>query len=161
MLDAFELARARVPDARLVVAGRGPLAPMVEERAAASGGSITYVGALPGDGVAELLRTCAVFVTAPRPTPVWNEQFGLAYVEAMASGLPVVTTICGTNYEAVLEPSIRVPDDVGALADGLVHFLGDPALRRRIFGEVRRVVVERFERGQQLAALREAFDSVG
>jgi glycosyltransferase involved in cell wall biosynthesis len=90
---------------------------------------------------------------------VWNEQFGLAYVEAMASGVPVVTTECGTNHEAVLPPSIRVPDEVGAVADGLVHFLGDPALRRSIADELRRVVVERFERRQQLAALRDAFDA--
>jgi glycosyltransferase involved in cell wall biosynthesis len=123
--------------------------------------SIEFLGSLPGDGVAELLRTVAVFVTAPRPTRVWNEQFGLAYVEAMASGVPVVTTECGTNHEAVLAPSIRVPDDVFALAEGVVHFLGDPALRRSIFGEVRQVVVDRFERTQQLTALRDAFDAAG
>ena len=160
VLDAWPLVRAKVPEARLVVAGRGPLQGLVEERAAADP-SIDFVGSLPGEGVAELLRRSAVFVTAPRPTPVWNEQFGLAYVEAMASGVPVVTTICGTNHEAVLEPSIRVPDEIGAIADGLVHFLGDPALRRQVFGEVRRVVVERFERTQQLAALRAAFDAAG
>ena len=159
VLDAFVLVRRQVPEARLVVAGRGPLEGLVQERVDASDGAITYVGSLPGDGVAELLRRSAVFVTAPRPTRVWNEQFGLAYVEAMASGLPVVTTICGTNHEAVLAPSIRVPDEVGALAEGLVHFLGDPALRRTVFPEVRRVVVERFERTQQLAALRAAFEA--
>jgi phosphatidylinositol alpha-1,6-mannosyltransferase len=160
VLDAWPLVVAKVPEARLVVAGRGPLQGMVEERAAASGGSIDFVGSLPGDGVAELLRTVSVFVTAPRPTKVWNEQFGLAYVEAMASGVPVVTTVCGTNHEAVLAPSIRVADEVGALAEGLVHFLGDPGLRRRIFGELRSVVVQHFERNQQLAALRAAFDDV-
>lgn len=157
VLDAFDLVRARVPEARLVVAGRGPLEPMVRARAAASGGAVDYVGSLSGEGVAGLLRRSAVFVTAPRPTRVWNEQFGLAYVEAMASGLPVVTTVCGTNHEAVLPPSLRVADEVGALAEGLVHFLGDPARRRQVFPEVRRVVVERFERTQQLAKLRAAF----
>jgi len=158
VLDAFDLVRRRVPDARLVVAGRGPLQGLVEQRAAASGGAVTYLGSLPGPEVAALLRRIAVFVTAPRPTRVWNEQFGLAYVEAMASGVPVVTTACGTNHEAVLAPSIRVPDTVGDLADGLVHFLGDAGLRRRLAPELRRVVVERFERTQQLAALRAAFD---
>lgn len=160
VLDAWPLVRDRVPDARLVVAGRGPLEGLVRERAAADP-SIEFVGSLAGDGVAELLRTVATFVTAPRPTRVWNEQFGLAYIEAMASGVPVVTTVCGTNHEAVLAPSIRVPDETGALADGLVHFLGDPGLRRRLAPELRRVVVERFERAQQLRALRDAFDSVG
>lgn len=157
VLDAWPVVTASVPDAKLVIAGRGPLEGLVRERAAEDP-SIDFVGSLPGDGVAELLRTVAVFVTAPRPTRVWNEQFGLAYVEAMASGVPVVTTICGTNHEAVLEPSIRVEDDVFQIAEGLIHFLGDPGLRRRIFGEVRQVVVDRFERTQQLAALRAAFD---
>ncbi|WP_426574105.1 glycosyltransferase [Aquihabitans sp. McL0605] len=160
VLDAWPLVTSKVPEARLVVAGRGPLDGLVRERAA-SDPSIEFVGSLPGDGVAELLRRVAVFVTAPRPTRVWNEQFGLAYVEAMASGVPVVTTECGTNHEAVLAPSIRVPDDAGRIAEGLIHFLGDPALRRSIFPELRRVVVDRFERSQQLAALRAAFDSVG
>jgi glycosyltransferase involved in cell wall biosynthesis len=158
VLDAWPLVTAAVPDAKLVVAGRGPLEGLVRERAAADP-SIEFLGSLPGEGVAELLRTVAVFVTAPRPTRVWNEQFGLAYVEAMASGVPVVTTVCGTNHEAVLAPSIRVPDEVGAVADGVIHFLGDPALRRQVFGEVRQVVVDRFERRQQLAALRAAFDT--
>lgn len=158
VLDAWKLVTQKVPEARLVVAGRGPLQTLVEQRAAESHGSISYVGSLPGDGVAELLRSAALFVTAPRPTRVWNEQFGLAYVEAMASGVPVVTTICGTNHEAVLAPSVRVPDTIGDLAEAMVHFLADPALRRRLAPELRQAVYVRFERGQQLAALRNAFN---
>jgi phosphatidylinositol alpha-1,6-mannosyltransferase len=160
VLDAWALVVGRVPDARLVVAGTGPLQGLVEERAAASNGSIDYVGSLGGDGVADLLRRSAVFVTAPRPTRVWNEQFGLAYIEAMATGIPVVTTICGTNHEAVLAPSVRVPDTAGDLAEALVHFLDDAALRRRLAPELRAAVTRRFERIQQLQALRAAFDDV-
>jgi glycosyltransferase involved in cell wall biosynthesis len=158
VLDAWPLVRAALPDAQLVVAGRGPLEALVRDRAGEPGAGITFLGALDAVGVAEQLRRSAVFVTAPRPTRVWNEQFGLAYVEAMACGVPVVTTECGTNHEAVLPPSIRVPDDAGALAEGLLHFLADPAGRRRAATEVRDAVVERFERGQQLAALRAALD---
>ncbi len=66
VLDAWPLVTAAVPEARLVVAGRGPLEGLVRERAATDP-SIEFLGSLPGDGVAELLRTVAVFVTAPPP----------------------------------------------------------------------------------------------
>ena len=159
VLDAWPIVKSKVPDARLVIAGRGPLEALVQERAN-NDDSIEFLGSLSGDGVAELLRSVSLFVTAPRPTKVWNEQFGLAYVEAMASGIPVVTTVCGTNHEAVLAPSVRVQDDVNEIADAVVEFLGDPGLRRRLAPEIRQVVFDKFERNQQLAALRRAFDGV-
>nr|WP_257910965.1 glycosyltransferase [Janibacter limosus] len=51
------------------------------------------------------MRSAAVFTTAPRPTWKWTEQLGLAYLEALACGLPIVTTRCGTNDEAVQPPN--------------------------------------------------------
>jgi phosphatidylinositol alpha-1,6-mannosyltransferase len=157
VLDAFDLVRAREQDARLLVLGSGPLERMVKERAAESGGAIEYLGARDRAGVSEVLRRCAVLVTAPRPTAVWNEQFGLAYVEAMACGLCVVTTACGTNHEAVRPPNLRVADDVGELAEALMHFLGDPGRRAVVGARNRAEVVERFEMRQQVALLRQAF----
>ena len=130
VLDAFDLVRREVPEARLTVMGRGPLVPLVRRRAAADG-AVRYVGSGTPVDVAELLRASAVFVTAPRATWKWNEQFGLAYLEAMASGLPVVTTRCGTNHEAVPPPNALVADDTEALATALVAFLADPRTGRR------------------------------
>jgi phosphatidylinositol alpha-1,6-mannosyltransferase len=157
VLDAFALVHRQLPEARLLVLGRGPLEHLVRERADASKGAITWLGPRDRNGVAEVLRSAAVLVTAPRPTPVWNEQFGLAYVEAMACGLCVVTTACGTNHEAVGPPNLRVADDVGELAEALLHFLRDPA-RRAALGERNRAeVLRRFERNQQIRRLREAF----
>src|SRR6266511_2152353 len=101
------------------------------------------------------LRRAAVFVTAPRPTPVWNEQFGLAYIEAMASGLPVVTTVCGSNHEAVREPNLRVPDDAEAVAAALLGFLGDPRRRARVGAANRRTVLERHQLDRQCERLGE------
>jgi glycosyltransferase involved in cell wall biosynthesis len=159
VLDAFDLLRRAIPDAKLRVVGDGPLAPLVHTRAAASAGSIEILGPQDRDGVAEALRQAAVFVTAPRPTRVWNEQFGLAYAEAMASGLPVVTTICGTSHEVVRAPNLRVEDDVEALADGLRAFLDDPSRRVAVGAHNRAEAVQRYAFRQQVERMGEAFAS--
>lgn len=140
LLEAWPLVRGIVPEARLRIVGRGPLDGLVH-RAAAADPSVEHLGPLPRERVADQLRRASVFVTAPRPTRVWNEQFGLAYVEAMATGLPVVTTICGSNDEAVVPPNVRVPDDAEALAHALAAMLADPARRAAVGAANRRHVV--------------------
>lgn len=127
VLQAMPAVWRRVPDAELVVAGRGPLAPLVEQAAARHPGRVSLAGSLDAHGVADLLRSARVFTTAPRPTWKWTEQLGLAYLEAQACGLPVVTTACGTNDEAVHAPNLILEDDADALAEGLVHFLTNDA----------------------------------
>jgi phosphatidyl-myo-inositol dimannoside synthase len=162
VLEAFRLARRDLPEARLLVMGRGPLEGLVRQEAAREGSGVAYLGTGDRGRVAEVLREAAVFVTAPRPTRVWNEQFGLAYVEAMASGLPVVTTVCGSNHEAVRPPNLRVADDAEALAEALAGFLGDPARRARVGEENRRTVLEHHELHRQSARMAAAFrDAAG
>jgi phosphatidyl-myo-inositol dimannoside synthase len=157
VLDAFRLVRRELPEARLLVLGRGPLEALVRREAARPGSGVAYLGAGGRERVAAVLASAAVFVTAPRPTRVWNEQFGLAYVEAMACGLPVVTTACGSNHEAVRPPNLRVADDAGALAEALTGFLGDPARRAAVGEENRRTVLEHHELHRQSARMAAAF----
>jgi glycosyltransferase involved in cell wall biosynthesis len=140
VLAAFALVRQKLPAARLRVLGDGPLVPMVRAAAAERASGVRYLGRGDAARVAEVLREAAVFVTAPRSTWKWAEQFGLAYLEAMACGLPVVTTVCGTNHEIVVPPNERVVDDAGALADALVGLLDDPARRAAVGAANRRHV---------------------
>jgi phosphatidylinositol alpha-1,6-mannosyltransferase len=156
VLDAFRLVRAKLPAARLRVLGRGPLAPLVR----AAGPGVEYLGSGDAARVAEVLRAAAVFVTAPRSNWKWTEQFGLAYLEAMAAGLPVVTTVCGTNAEIVRPPNERVVDDAEALADALLRLLADPARRREIGAGNRAYVEAHHEIGAQAAAMERAFASI-
>lgn len=157
VLLAFEKVVTAVPDARLVIAGTGEDEQMARDAARRDPRHIDYLGGLDQRGVADLMRRSAVFVTAPRATRMWNEQFGLVYLEAMASGMAVVTTASGTNDEAVKEPNKRVPDDVGLIADALVELLEDPVRRAEIARHNREWVVAEHDVRTQARRMGEAF----
>lgn len=159
LLEAMRIVRRSVPDAELVVAGSGPLRGLVEQAAADPAQQVRLAGSLDARGVATLLQTATVFSTAPRPTWKWAEQLGLAYLEAQSCGLPVVTTRCGTNDEAVRAPNLLLDDDAEALADGLVTFLQSPhrsaqvgaANRARMLAE-HELLTQSMRMGQAFAA---------
>jgi starch synthase len=76
-----------------------------------------------------------------------SELLGLAVLEAMASGTPVVASRVGGLAEVVQdgETGFLVPSgDVGALRERLEQVLGDPGLARRLGANARQVVLERF-----------------
>src|SRR6202007_1965732 len=61
------------------------------------------------------------------------EPFGVAFIEAMYAGLPVVTTAMGGALEIVQEECgvLVPPDDPQALADALLPLIRDKDLRAR------------------------------
>lgn len=88
---------------------------------------LSDIVAMPGwqDDIAAVLSSLTLFVSAAR-----SEPFGLAIVEAMASGLPIVAAasegaleIIGDGQTGKLVPV----DDPEALAEAINHFLDDPA----------------------------------
>ena len=78
--------------------------------------SIRYGGHLSGPALAEALGRASVALF----TPLWDEPFGLAAIEAMACGTPVAATDMGATAE-VIGPAgaLAPPDDPAALADAM------------------------------------------
>lgn len=73
----------------------------------------------------------------------WNESFGMALVEAMACGVPVIAHDLGGMAEVVADGVtgyLVPPGDVAALADRISRLLEDDSLRRS-FGEAGRALV--------------------
>jgi glycosyltransferase involved in cell wall biosynthesis len=93
--------------------------------------AVLFVGWRGHDELPEGL-VCADALVAPSV----NEPFGQVFLEAMACGLPVVTTATGGPLSFVnTEPRrpngwLVPPDDETALADALVEVVVDPAERR-------------------------------
>ncbi|MBK7864787.1 MAG: glycosyltransferase [Archangiaceae bacterium] len=113
-------------NAKLVLAGDGPMLPSLYELAKQLGvaESIVPVGAL---GPAELARwLCASDFALVNSE---SESFCLAALEAMACGVPVLGTRCGGLEEVVSTVSPDLLSDVGdtdSMADQCVRLISDP-----------------------------------
>ncbi len=117
LLDAVAQLRRRVPGATLTLVGDGPLRGWVEMRIRALGldTAVRLVGERSRAEVAALLREeCDLLVL-----PSQCETFGVALIEALACGKPVVATRCGGPESIVTTPELGAlcaPNDVPALA---------------------------------------------
>lgn len=89
-------AMKRVDDAVLCVVGKGELEQQLKEQAKELGDKVMFLGPKTHDELPEIYASADVFV-APSITARDGdtEGFGLVIIEAMASGLPVVSSNCG------------------------------------------------------------------
>ncbi len=133
LLRAMPTILAAVPNARLRIVGGGPKLPRLEHERLALGlaGSVVITGEVPDtDAVRDEYRAADVFCL-----PSLQEGFGIAFLEAMASGLPIVACRSAAVPEVIPdgEAGLLVPPaDPKALARALIRLLKDPPLRRRM-----------------------------
>ena len=144
LLRAFLRVRAEVPGARLRVVGGGPRLPALRRLARELGvaDGVRLLGEVEDlPGLRAEYGRADVFCL-----PSLQEGFGIVFLEAMASGLPVVAGDAAAVPVVVPdgEAGILVPPRrAGEVASALVRLLRDPGLRRRM-GEAGRRHVRRF-----------------
>ena len=126
LLEAFARVVRAVPQARLDVAGDGPLRSELEALARARGleRQVEFLGHLDGEALEQRAERAWVQAVPSQ----WAEPFGLVVAEAMMRGTAVLASDLGGPAEVVDEGRtgrLVAPGDVGAWGDGLVELLTD------------------------------------
>jgi glycosyltransferase involved in cell wall biosynthesis len=125
-LQAFAAIRQKRPDARLVVVGDGPALAQLEHRHPEH----IYAGMRSGEDLAAHYASADLFLF-----PSLTETYGNVTLEAMASGLGVVSYACAAAAE-VITPGVHgltaQPGDESAFVAAAVALAGDDTLRQRL-----------------------------
>ena len=115
-------------DARLVIIGEGPLRQRLINEVRADGlePAVTFLPGQPQEMLADYYRAASVFVL---PSIYKSEAFGITIIEAMACGLPVISTELGTGTSFVNQDGstgyVVPPRDSDAIHRALLRLLSD------------------------------------
>jgi glycosyltransferase involved in cell wall biosynthesis len=111
-------------DARLVIAGDGPL----RGRAERAGDRVRLLGAVPHASVGDVYAMADLTCVPSRTTDTWEEQFGRVLVESLVHGVPVLATSTGSIPWVLGETGggVLVPErDPAALARAITQAAAD------------------------------------
>jgi glycosyltransferase involved in cell wall biosynthesis len=152
-----ELPERDRPRVRFRIAGDGPLLARLrrEARELRLGPSVTWLGRLPRERAREEFARCDCFALTSR-----HESFGIVFVEAGASGKPVIATRCG-GPETIVTPENGVLVEVGdveAIARALCAMFEDA--RGYDAERIRARTLERYGREAVVAQLEAVYRRV-
>ena len=145
VLRALTVLSRRHPTLRYAVIGEGPERTALEGLAARLGvaGRVDFHGQLPPEQAVELARRCTLFVM-----PSTEEAFGVAYVEAMAAGVPAIGCRGEPGPEEIAAAGdgflLVPPGDIERLTQRIDELLSDPHRLREAGQRARATVAANF-----------------
>jgi rhamnosyl/mannosyltransferase len=160
LLDALPRVDAR---ATLLIAGSGPERARLEQQAAALGiaARVRFLGDVPDDDLPALYHAADVFVL---PAHLRAEALGLAQIEALASGVPSVSTELGTGTSYAnlhgVTGLVVAPSDPQALAETINSLLANPDLRRQMGAAARQRAHTLFSHARMLDGVEAVYREV-
>jgi glycosyltransferase involved in cell wall biosynthesis len=142
LVEAIPVVRLKYPRARFVLVGKGLLRKELEEQAKSLGVQDALVFAGIRNDVPAVLNCFEVFVL-----PSLWEGFGVAIIEALACGVPVIASRVGGIPEIIengVDGLLVPPARPRPLAESVIRLLDNPTLRRDMIYRGLRKAVEQF-----------------
>ncbi len=129
----------------LTIVGKGTpeYTQSLKEKASRAPFDVEFRGLVAHDDLPAVYRQMDIFIFPS----IWEEPFGLTHLEAMASGLPVISTVNGGQGEFLIEGENALtftPDDPVSLCEQVERLTGDQELYARLCENGRKTVEEHF-----------------
>ncbi len=158
LLHAFKEVKSRFPSAELVIVGNGPLKRQLSNtvQRLEMGKSVLFTGPANESRLLELYSkaTCLVL-------PSLFEDCPYSVLQALAAGVPVISTRVGGIPEIVQDSGILVPPrDSSSLADAIIRIMSDKELSRSLVENGRRLALRRYTIEKCLDSLEEVYAEV-
>ncbi|HEB37077.1 MAG TPA: glycosyltransferase family 1 protein [Thermoplasmatales archaeon] len=145
LLLAFKDVLKEIPEAKLRIAGKGKLKPVLSSFAKTLGidENVEFLGYVPDKVLNPLFSSADIFVLPSS----FGESFGIVILEAMASGTPVIGTRVGGIEEILGEGNgiLVPPSDPYALADAMLTLIDDENLQEKIVKRALQKVKEEYD----------------
>jgi glycosyltransferase involved in cell wall biosynthesis len=166
LLEATRLLKDRGLPVRALIVGDGPERAALQRQAAdlGLGEAAIFTGRVPAAKVREFHALLDVFVVPRTPDRVCQLVTPLKPVEAMASGLCVVTSDVKALAEIIrpdMTGALTIPEDPRALADTLELLVCSPDVRRKLGDNAREWVARDRTWAHNAARYRDAYARLG
>jgi glycosyltransferase involved in cell wall biosynthesis len=166
LLEAISIVRGRGVPARALIVGDGPERAALQRHAAACGlaQAAIFTGRVPAAKVREFHALLDIFVVPRTPDRVCQLVTPLKPVEAMASGLCVVTSEVKALSEIIkheVTGTLTVPQDPVSLADRLEYLFYSPDIRRKLGDNAREWVARDRTWAHNAARYQDAYARLG
>lgn len=162
LMEAASRVREDHPEVHFVIAGSGSEEYEAELRQRSQElqiqDRVEFVGFVEGEEKQRLFASCGAFVL-----PSYRENFGIAAIEAMDAGMPVVVSDCVETYTDIVEydAGIVIKPDASELVEALERLLSTPQLRDRLGKRGKSLVAEKYSPQRVGRKLRDMYkDSV-
>ncbi len=129
LLGALNRLRSRIPSLEVRIVGDGPEAARLKSicRSSRLDDIVRWLGNVAADELAREYNRCDIFCL-----PSAQESFGIVFLEAMASGKPIVASRAASAPAVVKHGILVEPENQEALADAIEQLYRNPALRKTL-----------------------------
>ena len=144
LIRSFKEVLRKFPDAKLMLVGKGYLENELRKLSSILGieNSVIFCGYIPHNVIPSYLASANVFVRVPV-----SEGFGIAFIESMACGVPVIGSKIGGIVDIINHGKNGMlvdPNDVKATSEAIIKILSDNQLAQKLALNGRKTVLSKF-----------------